>query len=141
MRRDYRWRLHMLKAALDQYLQLKLRDDSDKERRVRSVLGDLKPGQCDATIAQAIGILREPAETTEMKRLRDEAGKLGDETNQLRGDRNLGYFKLDTPLRNISGAIDLLEEARSAKSDEDRKSALQSVIDITNKRTTGGRRG
>lgn len=141
MRRDYRWRLHMQKAALDQYLQFKLRIELDKERRVRALLGAVKPDQYDARIAEAIGILREPAETAEMKRLRDEAGKLGEETNQLHGDRNLGYFKLDAPLRNISGAIDLLEEARSAKSDEDRKSALQSVIDVTNKRTIGGRRG
>ena len=49
-------------------------------------------------------ILREPAETDAMKRLRDEAGKLGEASNQLHGDRNLGYFKLDAPLRNLSRA-------------------------------------
>jgi hypothetical protein len=141
MLRDYRWRLHMQKAALDQYLQSKLRNELDKERRVREVLGEVKPGQYAAAIKQAIDILREPTETGEMKKLRDEAGKLGDESNQLHGDRNLGYFKLDSPLRNIPGAIDLLEQAQSAKSEEDKKSALQSVIDLTNRRTTTGRRG
>jgi hypothetical protein len=75
-----------------------------------------------------------------MKKLRDEAGKLGDESNQLHGDRNLGYFKLDIPLRNIPGAIERLDEALSAKSDEDKKSALESVIELTKQRTSGGRR-
>ena len=54
--------------------------------------------------------------------------------------RNLGYFKLDRPLRNIPGAIGQLEEALSAKSEEDKKSALESVIELTQQRTSGGRR-
>ena len=141
MKHDYRWRQHMQKAALDQYLQYKLRNEMNKEKRVRDVLGVAIPGEYDKAIVQALKILHEPTETNEMKKLRDEAGKLGDETNQLHGDRNLGYFKLDTPLRNIPEEIGLLEEAKSAKSDDDRKMALQSVIDLTNKRMTSGRRG
>jgi hypothetical protein len=131
----------MQKAALDQYLQHKLRNELDKERRVREILSAAKPGQYDLAIRQAINVLREPAETDEMKKLRDEAGKLGDETNELHGDRNLGYFKLDAPLRNIPGAIDRLEEAQAAKSDEEKRSAMQSVIDLTNQKTRAGRRG
>jgi hypothetical protein len=76
-----------------------------------------------------------------MKKLRDEAGRLGDESNQLHGDRNLGYFKLENPLRNISGEIESLEEAQSAKAEEDKKTAVESVIEMTNKRTSAGRRG
>ena len=75
-----------------------------------------------------------------MKKLRDEAGRLGEESDRLHGDRNLGYFKLDTPLRNIPGEIDSLEEAQAAKSDADRKAAIDSMIELTNKRTSGGRR-
>src|SRR5438094_10545306 len=85
MKRDYRWRLHMQKAALDQYLQYKLRNEMDKERRVRDVLGAAKSGEYDPAIKQALPILREPAETDRMKQLRVEAGKLGDESNQLHG--------------------------------------------------------
>ena len=141
MQRDYRWRLHMQKAALDQYLQFKLRNEMNKEQRVRELLGVAKPAQYDPAIKQAIELLREPIETGEMKKLREEAGRLGDESNRLHGDRNLGYFKLDSSLRNIPGAIDLLEEAQAAKSDEEKKSLLQSVIELTNRRTTTGRRG
>ncbi len=141
VKRDYRWRLHMQKAALDQYLQYKLRNELKKEQRARDVLLAAKPGACDPAIKQALEILREPIETDEMKKLRDEAKTLGEESDRLHGDRNLGYFKLDTPLRNISSEIDSLQEAQSAKSDDDKKAAIESVIEMTNKRTTAFRRG
>ena len=141
MKRDYRWRLHMQKAALDQYLQYKLRNELDKEQRVREVISTAKAGAYDPAINQALSILREPGENSAMKQLRDEAGKLGDESNELHGDRNLGYFKLDQPLRNLPGEIDQLEEALSAKSDSEKKSTLDSVISSTKQRTSGGRRG
>jgi hypothetical protein len=140
MKRDYRWRLHMQKAALDQYLQYKLRNEMNHEQRARDVLTAAKPGQYEPAIKQALEMLRTPTETEEMKKLRDEAGKLGEESDRLHGDRNLGYFKLDMPLRSISGEIDSLEEAQAAKSDMDRKAAIDSVIELTNKRTSGGRR-
>jgi hypothetical protein len=140
MKRDYRWRLHMQKAALDQYLQYKLRNEMSHEQKARDVLTAVRPGQYESAIKQALDILRAPTETDEMKKLRDEAGKLGEESDRLHGDRNLGYFKLDQPLRNIPGETASLEEAQSAKSDEDRKTAIESVIELTNKRTSGGRR-
>jgi hypothetical protein len=140
MKHDYRWRLHMQKAALDQYLQFKLRNEMNNEKRVREVLTAAKPGQYEPAIKQALDILHTPTETQEMKKLREEARRLGEESDRLHGDRNLGYFKLDTPLRNISGEIASLEDAQSAKSDEDRKAAIESVIELTNKRTSGGRR-
>jgi len=140
MKRDYRWRLHMQKAALDQYLQYKLRNEMNHEQRAREILAAAGPGQYEPAIKQALDILRAPTETEEMKQLRAEAGRLGEESDRLHGDRNLGYFKLDTPLRSISSEIDSLEEAQAAKSDADRKAALDSAIELTNKRTSAGRR-
>ena len=140
MKHDYRWRLHMQKAALDQYLQDKLRNEINHEQRARDVLTAAKPGQYEPAIKQALEILHTPTETEAMKKLRDEAGRLGEESDRLHGDRNLGYFKLDTPLRSIPGEIGSLEEAQAAKSDADRKAAIDSVIELTNKRTSGGRR-
>jgi hypothetical protein len=140
MKSDYRWRLHMQKAALDQYLQLKLRNEMNNEQRARDVLTAAKPGQYEPAIKQALEVLRTPTETDEMKKLRDEAKRLGEESDRLHGDRNLGYFKLDTPLRSIPSEIDSLEEAQSAKSDADRKAAIASAIELSNRRTSGGRR-
>jgi hypothetical protein len=140
MKRDYRWRLHMQKAALDQYIQFKLQNELSNERRAREVLAAAKPGQYEPAIKQALEALRTATETEEMKRLRDEAGRLGEESDRLHGDRNLGYFKLDMPLRSLPREIDALEEILSAKTDQDRKSAIQSVIEMTQKRTSAGRR-
>jgi hypothetical protein len=130
----------MQKAALDQYLQYKLRNELSHEMRTREILTAAKVGQYDLAIKQAVEILRTPTETEEMKNLRAEAGRLGEESNRLHGDRNVGYFKLDAPLRSIPGEIDSLEEAQSAKSDEDKKAAIASVIEMTNRRTSAGRR-
>jgi hypothetical protein len=141
MKRDYRWRLHMQKAALDQYLQYKLWNELDKEQRAREAISTAKAGEYDTAIKRALTILRESTENSAMNQLSDEAGKLGDESNELHGDRNLGYFKLDQPLRNLPGEIDQLEEALSAKSDSEKKSTLDSVISSTKQKTSGGRRG
>jgi len=142
MRRDYRWRLHMQKAALDQYLQYKLRGEMDRERRVRELLGAATPDKYDPAIRQSLEILRQPfTDTAEMKKLWAEAGKLGDETNQLHGDRNIGYPRMATlTLRNLAGEISTLEQGLSAKPEE-KKELIQSVVNITNARTTSGRRG
>jgi hypothetical protein len=140
MKRDYRWRLHMQKAALDQYLQYKLRNELSNEHRAREVLLGAKPGQYETAIRQALDILRTPTESEEMKKLRDEAGRLGEESDRLHGDRNLGFFKLDAPLRNLPREIESLEEAQSATSDQDRKTAIDSAIDLSRRKTSAGRR-
>ena len=142
MKRDYRWRLHMQKAALDQYLQYKVRKEMDRERQVRELLSATAPGQYDRAIRQSLDILKQPRiDTPEMKALWDEAGKLGDQSNQLHGDRNIGYPRMATlTLRNLSGETALLDQARSAKPD-DQKGMIQSIINITNSKTIAGRRG
>ncbi len=53
MKRVRRWRLHMQKAALNQYLQYKLRHEMTKEQRVRDVLGGTKPGQYDPAMSRS----------------------------------------------------------------------------------------
>jgi hypothetical protein len=140
-KRDYRWKLHMQKAALDQYLQYKLRIELDREEQVRKLLSAASPDQYDAAIAHSLEILSQPlTETTEMKSLWEEAGTLGDQTNELHGDRNIGYPRIATlTLRNLSGEIDALKQAQAAKADE-KKELIQSVIDITNSKTITRRR-
>lgn len=124
MTRDWRWRLHMQKAALDCYVQDKLRLELDKEQRVR----DLIAGEAtDERIAKALAVLDEPAETDSMKALREEAGRLGEETNVRHGDRIPGYFRLEQPLRDLPGLRDLLREARDA-TPEKRADLLKAAV-------------
>jgi hypothetical protein len=143
LKRDYRWRLHMQKAALDQYLQLKLRIEMDREKQVRDLLGAAKPGGYDDAIKRALDILKSPLlETDQMKALWADAGRLGDDTNRLHGDRNIGYPRMKTlTLRNFGGAVALLDQAQSAKSEDEKSRLIQSVITVTQQRTLVGRRG
>ena len=139
MERDYRWRLHMQKALLDQYLQYKLRIELDKESRVRGLLeAALDNGKLKEAIAQSLQILAEPAETPEMKQLRDEAGRLGNDTERLHGDRNSGYFKLHIPLRDIPGVIACLEKASTERSKKKRVELVQAAIAASEEKTRPG---
>jgi hypothetical protein len=128
MARDWRWRLHMQKAALDRFVQLKLQIELDKQRRVKEILTS-KRGDSKDAIAQALAICAEPAFTPEMEKLREEAGKLGEESNAKHGDRNPGYFRLDQSLRDIPGLADALKNVQAAKERKERKEKLREVIE------------
>ena len=76
-----------------------------------------------------------------MKSLWEEAGTLGDQTNELHGDRNIGYPRIATPnLTQPQRQRSMrLKQAQAAKADE-KKDLIQSVIDITNSKTITRRR-
>lgn len=137
MARDYRWRLHMQKAALDQYIQHKLRIELDKERRVRALLEPaLERGKLIAAAAQAVAIVEEPIETPAMKALREEARQLGAETDARHGDRITGYFRLDQPLRPLDDMARLLKEAQAAERGASDK--VRAALKLTEARTRPG---
>ena len=54
----------------------------------------MKRGETDQAIQKALDWFDERKETEEMRRLRDEAGRLGEESDRLFGVRNTGYFNL-----------------------------------------------
>jgi len=140
MAKNHRWRLHMQKAALDKYNQLKLRQELSKEERVRNLLGAaLGSGELGEALEQALAITSEPTESPEMMEYREEAGQLGEESGQLFGVRNIGYFKLERPLRNLPGQVELLENAKAAESDEEKKQIIAEVIEKTRERTRSRR--
>ena len=77
MKANHRWRLHMQKAALDRYIQDKLRIALDQEARVKVRLAAaISSGDLDEGIVDAQAILSEPHETDAMKELRDEIERL-----------------------------------------------------------------
>ena len=138
MERDYRWRLHMQKAALDQYIQLKLRAELDKEARIRAVLEPaLESGEHIAAAAQVVAIIDEPVESDAMRILREEAGRLGEETDQRHADRITGYFKLDQPLRPLPEMATLLKEAQTAETGAADK--VRAALQLIDKPTQPGR--
>ncbi|GMV98989.1 MAG: hypothetical protein AMXMBFR84_01290 [Candidatus Hydrogenedentota bacterium] len=137
--KDYRWRLHMQKAALDRYNQWKLRAELDKEARIRSVLEPaIAKGPLDEAIEAAQSILNESNEMPEMAALREEARVLGEETNARHGDRNPGYFKLDQPFRDLPGIQRSLDAAKSAQGREQKREHLKFTLKLTEKPTVHG---
>ncbi len=134
MQGNYRWRLHMQKAALDKYNQLKLRRELDKEERVRRAL---QPGlgtrKVDAAIQGASAILEEPSETPEMARFRQEAGRLGDESEQMFGVRNIGYTRIDQQLRDIPRIQRALENAKTSGSKKEKRQHIEAAIEASNR--------
>jgi hypothetical protein len=139
MKDNYRWRLHMQKAALDKYVQLKLLRELDKEERVRATLNEaLNTGKLDSAIDKALTIAGEAPETAEVAQLREEAKALGDETERLFGVRNIGYSKIDQQLRDLARLGRVLKKARSVPQAEQKRRHIEAAIETTNRPTKWG---
>ncbi|NIA13636.1 MAG: hypothetical protein GWP08_06100, partial [Nitrospiraceae bacterium] len=139
MENDYRWRLHMQKAALDKYQQLKLRAELAKERGVvEAMQAGLESGELDAALDQAAAILDAPGESPEMAHLRAEAGRLGEETERIHGVRNVGYFKLDRVFRDLPRVEGTVEKARKATAKKEKRRLMEAVKGLAERPTKTG---
>lgn len=140
MEKDHLWRLHMQKAALDKYVQLKLQRELFKEERVLQLLQRaIDSGNIDSAIDKSFAVLDEPKETPVMAVFREEANKLGIESEKLFGFRNVGYFKLDKPLRDMEGLSDILKKVKASTSKKEQKELLALAIKNAQKKTNYGR--
>ena len=122
---DHRWLEYLQKAVLDKYIQLKLWVEQDKERRVITALAG--EGEADGRLAAATAILAEPAESSEMAALREEARVAGEASNTLYGVRNVGYFSMNKALTNLDWISKQMERALAAPS-TDRGVILANVV-------------
>ncbi len=139
MERDYRWRLYMQKAALDKYVQRKLRAELSKTARIRTLLAEsVTSAEVKKAVAKAHTILDEAPETEEMAKLRQEAGRLGGETEARYGVRNVGYFRLDKPLRDPRGLKRRLSALSDAKLSRERRKLREAVLDYIGTPTATG---
>lgn len=139
MRTDHRWRMHMQHAALDKCLKLRVRKELDQETRVRAALSEgLTSGKLDNAIQRAMAVLQEPATTPEMEMLREEARMLGEETNRLFGIRDIGYFRMERPLRDLAGHRQTLERALATKSRAEKRALMRQCIEETTRPTRVG---
>ena len=78
---NYRWMLHMQKAALDKYFQLRLRRGLARE----AMLQRLAKKDPDNAVARAQELLAESLETPDMTALKEEARRLGEESDRTMG--------------------------------------------------------
>jgi hypothetical protein len=119
MAENYRWMLHMQKAALDKYFQLKLRREIARDAGLLS-LAKMDP---ENAVSRARVLLTEPLETPDLAALKDEARRLGEESDRIIGLRNVGYFSVDKPLTSLSWTETQLQKAAAA-TDEERRAIL-----------------
>jgi hypothetical protein len=95
MKTNWLWREYMVKGALDKYVQLAVAQQTAVREKVETHIGEaLETDAGDRAIESALEMLSQTAETKEMALLREEAERLGEESNELYGVRNEGIFNL-----------------------------------------------
>lgn len=122
MERSYLWCQYMQKAVLDKYVQLRLRRQLRVQSNVERALAEgIDNGRLERAVKRAQALLDEEIETDEMKRLRAEAGRLGEESDRIFGVRNVGYFNLDLDLIGMGWLRKQVADAAEAPAKEQRE--------------------
>jgi hypothetical protein len=85
----------MQRAALDKYIQLRVREQIRQKEDVESLINTYLQNHDPAVITKCHERLFADVETEEMKALKAEADTLGKESDALFGVRNEGFFNLD----------------------------------------------
>ena len=132
MRGNWLWRMYMQKGSLDRYTQLSIQQQVGLQKQIELKIADALDGEeVENTISESLGLFDKLTESPEMKRLREEAGKLGEESNSLYGVRNDGYFNLEHDFIGLGWLKRQLERAAKADSD-DRQELLGMIVDYEN---------
>ena len=112
---NWLWREYMQKAALDRYIQLRVQQQTALQQRIeKAVAASLS----DATIDRALKWFGELHETAEMKGFREEATRLGEESDRLFGVRSEGIFSLEHDFIGLGWLERQLKRARAAQGAE-----------------------
>jgi hypothetical protein len=128
MENNWLWRLFMQKAALDKYVQLAVRQQLERQQRIEKQTAILLQHDAkDANIDEMLTWFSQSAETSAMARLREQAGRLGEESNQLFGDRSEGCFNLQHDFIGLGWLQRQLQRAKAAKGKE-RQTLLAMIV-------------
>ncbi|MGH9667209.1 MAG: DUF4838 domain-containing protein, partial [Bryobacteraceae bacterium] len=128
MKRNWLWREYMEKAALDKHIQLSVRQQTALRERIEKAAAG--PTVSNGAIDLALSWFSGPHETPEMQKLRNEAGRLGDESNRLFGARSEGYYNLDHDFIGLGWLKRQLQRARAASGAE-RADLLHTIVNYT----------
>ncbi|MBI5092555.1 MAG: hypothetical protein HZB26_08950 [Candidatus Hydrogenedentes bacterium] len=135
---DYRrktnwlWREYMQKASVDKHTALAVAGQMAIEKRIeKRIAKALNNGNLDAAIRKALSWIDAPQETPEMQALRDEAARIGEESNALYGVRSEGIYNLDHDFIGLGWTKRQLERAKAAPADEKRE-LLAMIADYEN---------
>jgi hypothetical protein len=129
---NWLWRMYMQKASLDRYIQLSARQQMDLQQRIEKYTTKaIENISSNAEIDKMFSWFEDFAETPEMDRLREEAGQLGEESNQLFGVRSEGYFNLKHDFLGLGWLQRQLERAKQARAKE-KIELLKMIVDYEN---------
>jgi len=127
MKDNWIWREHMVKASLDKHIKLNYKQQREVEEKIQNRIrlgfeeSDSKAGALNYAIEDALDLLDTLGETEEMKLLREEALRLGEESNELMGVRNEGMFNLDHDYIGLGWYENQLVASREFRGDKKRE--------------------
>ncbi|MCP4645369.1 MAG: hypothetical protein GY851_33305, partial [bacterium] len=126
---NWLWREYMQKGALDRYVKLSVRQQMALQEEVEGRVGRaLKGDNLDTAIDEVLPWFDGLDETDEMRALREEAGRLGDESNALFGVRSEGYFNLDHDFVGLGWLKRQLQRARDASDETEKRDLLRMIV-------------
>jgi hypothetical protein len=128
MESHWLWREYMQKGALDRYTQLSVQAQKALQARIEAhIAAGLKNDAPGDAIPEALTWFDTLVESNAMRALREEAEKLGHESNELFGVRNDGIFNLDHDFIGLGWLKRQLERARNAASEAERRALLAMI--------------
>jgi hypothetical protein len=129
---NWLWREYMQKAAIDKHTALAVGQQMALEKRIETrVAKGIETGELDAAIGEAQTWLDASLETPEMQVLRDEATRLGEESNALFGVLSEGIYNLDHDFIGLGWTRRQLERAKAAQVDQ-KRALLTMITDYEN---------
>ncbi|MEO2049820.1 MAG: hypothetical protein ABGX16_24945 [Pirellulales bacterium] len=132
MQNNWLWRMYMQKAALDRVAQRSVQQQIALQTRIEAAIAEaIDTERAGAAIQKSLKWFDQLSESVEMKRLRQEAARLGEESNVLFGVRNDGYFNLQHDFIGLGWLRRQLGRAADAEGHQ-RHELLQMIVDYEN---------
>lgn len=133
MRNNWLWRMYMQKGALDLYIKLDLIQQLKTKEWIEHEVQNRKDNLNHALLNQMIadGLKNE---TTEMKQLRIQAEKLGEESNEIFGTRSEALFNLRHDYIGLGWMRRQLERVQKAASKKQRQELQDMITDYEGKK-------
>ena len=133
MEKNWLWRMYMQKGALDRFVQLSVSQQMQLQSEIENRVRDIMLREVSAMeIKSILAILENDLEETrEKENLREEARRLGEESNTLFGVRNDGYFNLSHDFIGLGWLKRQIKRAIETDGSE-RIELLQMIVDYEN---------
>lgn len=132
MKNNWLWRMYMQKGALDLYIKHDLTQQIQTQNEIENSLRkNARNPEWKLLEKQIDNILQQ--ETPAMKSLREEATRLGEESNQIFGTRSEGIFNLRHDYIGLGWLRRQLQRAQQVTSQAQREEILAMITDYEGK--------